>query len=188
MWSYTIIDNGEEVKKFTNKHGGRGQAYAMHAEAGKPYDIEIRFQYFSGDAQLNFDLGFKEEVNIKNTVAKVKDADIVIFAGGISPSLEGEEMGVNLPGFRKGDRTDIELPAVQRELIKALCDAGKKLFSLIFPDHPLLWSPKPNIVRPFYKHGIRDNPEVKLPPKSCLEITILQDAARYFLPEYSAIA
>ena len=67
--------------------GGRGQAYAMHAEAGKPYDIEIRFQYFSGDAQLNFDLGFKEEVNIKNTVAKVKDADIVIFAGGISPSL-----------------------------------------------------------------------------------------------------
>lgn len=104
----------------------------MHAEAGKPYDIEIRFQYFSGDAQLNFDLGFKEEVNIKNTVAKVKDADIVIFAGGISPSLEGEEMGVNLPGFRKGDRTDIELPAVQRELIKALCDAGKKLFSLIF--------------------------------------------------------
>ena len=50
--------------------GGRGQAYAMHAEAGKPYDIEIRFQYFSGDAQLNFDLGFKEEVNIKNTVAK----------------------------------------------------------------------------------------------------------------------
>lgn len=125
--------NGEEVKKFTNKHGGRGQAYAMHAEAGKPYDIEIRFQYFSGDAQLNFDLGFKEEVNIKNTVAKVKDADVVIFAGGISPSLEGEEMGVNLPGFRKGDRTDIELPAVQRELIKALCDAGKKLFSLIFP-------------------------------------------------------
>ena len=45
------------------------------------------------------------------TVAKVKDADVVIFAGGISPSLEGEEMGVNLPGFRTGDRTDIELPA-----------------------------------------------------------------------------
>ena len=34
--------------------------------------VTVRFQYFSGDAQLNFDLGFKEEVNIKNTVAKVK--------------------------------------------------------------------------------------------------------------------
>lgn len=159
----------------------------MHAEAGKPYDIEIRFQYFSGDAQLNFDLGFKEEVNIKNTVAKVKDADVVIFAGGISPSLEGEEMGVNLPGFRKGDRTDIELPAVQRELIKALCDAGKKLFSLIFPDHPLPWNPKPNIVRPFYKHGIRDNPEVKLLPKSCSAITIPPDDCPLLLPEHNAI-
>ena len=137
-----LLINGEEVKKFTNKHGGRGQAYAMHAEAGKPYDIEIRFQYFSGDAQLNFDLGFKEEVNIKNTVAKVKDADIVIFAGGISPSLEGEEMGVNLPGFRKGDRTDIELPAVQRELIKALCDAGKKVIFVNFSGSPIAMEPE----------------------------------------------
>ena len=137
-----LLINGEEVKKFTNKHGGRGQAYAMHAEAGKPYDIEIRFQYFSGDAQLNFDLGFKEEVNIKNTVAKVKDADVVIFAGGISPSLEGEEMGVNLPGFRKGDRTDIELPAVQRELIKALCDAGKKVIFVNFSGSPIAMEPE----------------------------------------------
>lgn len=58
----------------------------------------------------------------------MKDADIVIFAGGISPSLEGEEMGVNLPGFRKGDRTDIELPAVQRELIKHSVMPGKSYF------------------------------------------------------------
>lgn len=36
-------------------------------------------------------------------------------------------MGVNLPGFRGGDRTDIELPAVQRELIHALHRAGKKI-------------------------------------------------------------
>ena len=93
--------NGEEVKKFTNKHGGRVQAYFFFFKQKTAYEIEIRFQYFSGDAQLNFDLGFKEEVNIKNTVAKVKDADIVIFAGGISPSLEGEEMGVIVPGFCK---------------------------------------------------------------------------------------
>jgi hypothetical protein len=72
----------------------------------------------------------------------VKDADIVIFAGGISPSLEGEEMGVNLPGFRKGDRTDIELPAVQRELIKALCDAGKKVIFVNFSGSPIAMEPE----------------------------------------------
>ncbi len=57
---------------------------------------------------------------------RVKDADLVIFAGGISPLLEGEEMAVDLPGFRRGDRTDIELPAVQRELISALHRGGRK--------------------------------------------------------------
>ena len=95
-----------------------------------PLLFRQRFQEFTG------------LLNIKNTVAKVKDADIVIFAGGISPSLEGEEMGVNLPGFRKGDRTDIELPAVQRELIKALCDAGKKVIFVNFSGSPIAMEPE----------------------------------------------
>jgi beta-glucosidase len=69
-------------------------------------------------------------VDFKQSIDKVKDADVVIFAGGISPSLEGEEMGVNLPGFKGGDRTDIELPAIQRELIAALHQAGKKVIFL----------------------------------------------------------
>lgn len=137
-----LLVNGDEVKKFTNKHGSRGSFYTMHAEAGKPYDIEIKFQYFSGDAQLNFDLGFKENADIRKSVAKVKDADIVIFAGGVSPGLEGEEMGVSLPGFKGGDRTDIELPAVQRELIKALCDAGKKVVFVNCSGSPVAMEPE----------------------------------------------
>ena len=57
----------------------------------------------------------------------VKDVDVVIFAGGISPRLEGEEMKVSLPGFKGGDRTDIELPYVQRELLNYLHEKGKKI-------------------------------------------------------------
>ena len=119
--------NGEEVKSFSNKHGARKTTHAMKVQAGQSYDIELDFEYLRSDAQLNFDLGFKREVDIQKSVEQVKEADIVIFASGISPSLEGEEMGVNLPGFKKGDRTDIELPAVQRELIDALYRAGKKI-------------------------------------------------------------
>ena len=52
---------------------------------------------------------------------------VVIFVGGISPRLEGEEMKVDFPGFRGGDRTDIELPAVQREVLKRLHEAGCKI-------------------------------------------------------------
>ena len=122
-----LLINGEKVKGFKNNHGGRNTNYILKAEAGKSYNIELQFKYHTGAAQLNFDLGFKEVVNIQKTVAQVKDADVVVFAGGISPRLEGEEMGVNLPGFKGGDRTDIELPAVQRELLKALAAAGKKV-------------------------------------------------------------
>ncbi len=119
--------DGEEVMQCHNKHGSSRRSYTMQAEAGRPYNIDITYRYLMGDAQLNFDLGFKEDIDIRGTLAKVNEADVVIFAGGISPGLEGEEMGVNLPGFQGGDRTDIELPAVQRELVKALADAGKKV-------------------------------------------------------------
>ena len=73
-----------------------------------------------------------EKENVKKILKQLKDKDIVIFAGGISPLYEGEEMDVDAPGFRGGDRTSIELPAVQRELIKALHEAGKKVILVNF--------------------------------------------------------
>ena len=62
----------------------------------------------------------------------LKGIDIVIFAGGISPRLEGEEMEVEIPGFRGGDRTSLELPKAQRSLLRALHDAGKKVILVNF--------------------------------------------------------
>ncbi len=51
--------------------------------------------------------------------------DAVVFVGGISPDLEGEEMKVPYEGFLGGDRTSIELPSPQREMIKRLAATGK---------------------------------------------------------------
>lgn len=65
-------------------------------------------------------------------LAELENIDIVIFAGGISPRFEGEEMRVAVPGFFGGDRTDIELPDVQRRLLKALHEAGKKVVLVNF--------------------------------------------------------
>lgn len=63
---------------------------------------------------------------------QLEGADVVVFAGGLSPRLEGEEMDVALPGFKGGDRTDIELPAVQRKFLQALHAAGKKVVLVNF--------------------------------------------------------
>lgn len=65
--------------------------------------------------------------NFNDVIEKIKDADVIVFAGGISPSLEGEEMPVDIPGFRKGDRTSIELPKVQQLFLKELKTLNKPI-------------------------------------------------------------
>ena len=69
---------------------------------------------------------------VEAILEKLEGIETVIFAGGISPRLEGEEMKVEIPGFRGGDRTSIELPDVQRELLQALHKAGKKVILVNF--------------------------------------------------------
>ncbi|MBQ5438078.1 MAG: glycoside hydrolase family 3 C-terminal domain-containing protein [Bacteroidales bacterium] len=63
---------------------------------------------------------------------KLDGVDVVVFAGGISPRLEGEEMPVAVPGFAGGDRTDIELPEVQRRLLGILHETGKQVVLVNF--------------------------------------------------------
>ena len=127
-----LLINGKQVRE--TKHSGTEQPYyTMTVKKGKKYDIELRFaQMFNEGTQLSFDLGKMVPVNVKEAVDRVKDADVVIFAGGISPRLEGEEMPVTIEGFKGGDRTDIELPKIQRMMVKALADAGKKIVFVNF--------------------------------------------------------
>jgi beta-glucosidase len=71
------------------------------------------------------DLTADSKIDFTATVNKVKDADVIVYVGGISPRLEGEQMKVEQPGFKGGDRTTIALPPVQEELLKALHATGK---------------------------------------------------------------
>jgi beta-glucosidase len=114
--------NGTEARK----------VYTLDAKAGQDYEITINYSCRRGEASLSFDLGYEVEVSVDKTVAECAGADVVIFAGGISPSLEGEEMPVSVDGFRGGDRTKIELPTAQTELVKALKAAGLKVVFVNF--------------------------------------------------------
>ena len=127
----SISVDGRRVATGRNSTESR-KVYTLDAKAGQDYEIVINYSCRSGLASLSFDLGFEEEVSVDKTVAACADADVVIFAGGISPSLEGEEMPVSIDGFRGGDRTKIELPAAQTELVKALKAAGKKVVFVNF--------------------------------------------------------
>ena len=101
---------------------------AIQAEKGKSYNIEVRFAHIhTYNANLAINIAKEHPINYQETVAQLKGIDKVIFVGGISPALEGEEMPVDIDGFKGGDRTHIELPKVQREFLKALKAAGKQV-------------------------------------------------------------
>ena len=101
---------------------------AIQAEKGKSYNIEVRFQFVkTWNANLKINVAKEQPIDYQQTIAQLKGIDKVIFVGGISAALEGEEMPVNIEGFKGGDRTSIELPKVQREFLKALKAAGKKV-------------------------------------------------------------
>ena len=124
---YRIFVDGEKVIDHWGEHGPESREYTLSAEAGKPYRIAIEYMQGGGGGELKFDLGYYRKTDPKSLLDRLSDVDIVVFAGGISPRLEGEEMPVSLPGFRGGDRTDIELPQAQRDLIGALKAGGKKV-------------------------------------------------------------
>ena len=93
---------------------------------GKPCNIEVRFQFVkTWGANLKINVAREQPIDYQQAIDQLRGIDKVIFVGGISPALEGEEMPVDIEGFKGGDRTSIELPRVQREFLKALKAAGK---------------------------------------------------------------
>ena len=125
--AFELLVNGESMAKFEDWRKLISKT-TYHVEAGKKYKIEIRFtQRYNWQAAIEFDFGRDTDQDFSGLLAKLKGIDVVVFVGGLSNLLEGEEMPVSYPGFRGGDRTDIELPAVQRNCIKALKQAGKKV-------------------------------------------------------------
>ncbi len=121
------IDGTEVAAAKSNAHGPTSKTYKMKAVAGKSYKIEIDYIQHQDEASLRFSIGYKKPTTPAELIAGVGNCDVVVFVGGISPRLEGEEMRVDFEGFIGGDRTNIELPAVQRQMIAALAKAGKKV-------------------------------------------------------------
>ncbi len=124
---FELFVDGKSVSKFNNWRT-LPTRIPFKVEKGKTYAIEIWYaQLNNWQANLEFDFGKELDINFASLINKLKDVEVVVFAGGLSSLLEGEEMPVTFPGFKGGDRTDIELPLVQRNCLKALKDAGKKV-------------------------------------------------------------
>ena len=125
-----FIDTAKVAEVWSNEYGAE-RIYTLQAEKGKKYPVKIEYMQLLGSADLNFTVGVRTPVDYQATANKVKDADVIVYVGGISPRLEGEEMPVDAEGFRKGDRTNIEIPKVQKEMVKALVATGKPVVYVV---------------------------------------------------------
>ena len=128
---FRLFIGDEKVAEVWGNEYGAGKTYTLKAEQGKKYPVKIEYMQKLGSADLNFSVGVRTPVDCQATANKVKDADVIIFVGGISPRLEGEEMPVDAEGFKKGDRLNIEIPKVQQEMVKALEATGKPLVYVV---------------------------------------------------------
>ena len=68
---------------------------------------------------------------LARAVAAARGADVVIAVAGISSALEGEEMQVNIPGFKGGDRTSLDMPDDEQKVLEAVKATGKPLILVL---------------------------------------------------------
>ena len=124
---FELSVNGQTIKMYDNWRT-LSSRIPFKVENGKKYKIEIKYaQLNNWEANIEFNFGKEVDVNYTELINKLRGIDVVVFAGGLSGQLEGEEMPVSSPGFKNGDRTNIELPDVQRNCLKALKKAGKQI-------------------------------------------------------------
>ncbi|WP_316766020.1 glycoside hydrolase family 3 C-terminal domain-containing protein [Pedobacter frigiditerrae] len=70
---------------------------------------------------------YNHQKEFEEALAVAAKAEVIVFVGGISPRLEGEDLKVKVPGFLGGDKTDLNLPNVQLLLLKELKKLGKPI-------------------------------------------------------------
>jgi beta-glucosidase len=154
---YRLLVDGVEKAADWRLHGSTTIDFVQQYTAGKPYQIVLEFYQGSAPgriAAIKMMPGRVKENQPKAIAARVSDADVIVFVGGISPELEGEEMPVSQPGFSGGDRTSIALPAIQTETLKALYATGKPVVLVLMTGSAIAmdWENKhiPAIVNGWY--------------------------------------
>ncbi|ABQ06894.1 glycoside hydrolase family 3 protein [Flavobacterium johnsoniae] len=122
---YRFIINGKEVVNAWQKNRWGEKTFKLETKKNTVYKIVLEYWQGEGKAEVSLQTGNFVKTNFADLIEHHKNADAFIFAGGISPQLEGEEMPVDFPGFKGGDRTSILFPEVQTKLLKALQSSGK---------------------------------------------------------------
>jgi beta-glucosidase len=120
--------DGKQVAMEWQANGADAKLGRVHLEKGKAYPLAMDYgQTDNKDRIAKLVWSRVDLATQKDAIEAAKNADVVVAVAGITSELEGEEMEVHEEGFKGGDRTNINLPKAEEELLKALAATGKPL-------------------------------------------------------------
>ncbi len=112
-----LVESGED----------RNAEASIHFADTTPRSLRLEYVHYTSSAGIDLTWQPPASAHRAEAVAAAREADVVVAFVGLSPQLEGEEMPVKLAGFAGGDRTDIALPKIQRDLLEELRATGVPL-------------------------------------------------------------
>ena len=119
------LDGKPLIDQWSDAPRMRSSTATVALQAGKAYDLRVEYYEATRDAGVRLAWRMPgAKPPLQEAVDAARNADVVVFVGGLTGDVEGEEMDVNYPGFAGGDRTDTRLPKPQRELLQALQATG----------------------------------------------------------------
>ena len=125
------VDGKMLVEDWTT-HGVATKMADIKLEKGHKYALKV--EYFQAEGDAIAQMVWTNDLNEKpldEAVAAAKKSDLVIAVVGITSDLEGEEMSVQIEGFMGGDRTSLDLPREEEQLLEAVKATGKPLIVVL---------------------------------------------------------
>ena len=115
-------------KLVTQGWGNQTHMGQVHLEKGRPAKLEVSYsRLVEGKPEAQVIWAPVNNAPDPAAIAAAKNADVVVAVIGITSRLEGEEMPVDQPGFSGGDRTNLEMPKPEEDLVQAVAASGKPL-------------------------------------------------------------
>jgi beta-glucosidase len=150
------LDDNIVVEDWTTHRPATLQTKQVHLEKDHPYALKIEYFQTIRGAEARLLWGMPEGER-QELMATVRNADLVVMVLGLTARIEGEEMNVHAEGFSGGDRTRIDLPAPQEELLKSVHTIGKPVVLVLMSGSALAvnWADEnvPAILEAWYPGG-----------------------------------
>jgi len=125
-FAMVLIDGKPLVMQYLDSEHSQAKTGHVHLEQGKKVAVKVRYRLSkAGPVEAQLIWSRYNPRPSPEAVSAANNADVIVAVLGITSDLEGEEMPVNEDGFKGGDRTSIDLPKPEEQLLEAVTATGK---------------------------------------------------------------